>query len=172
MGIIQSNFLDGKVCSKCHLWKPSDEFWRLKGKYLGRHTWGKTCIRNYRSRTGITEKWYERNGEEQRRKQRNNRIENLKFRKQRKRKNLSRYKRETFERYGGARCAVCGVDDLDILTIDHIDGIGGGEHRKRKNMSGTGIYTWLKKQGYPSGYRVLCFSHNLKDACVRRRKNL
>lgn len=53
-----------------------------------------------------------------------------------------------------------------MLTLDHIYG-DGAAHRKMlrggKGDAGGGgnkTYHWLKKQGYPSGYRVLCFNCN------------
>lgn len=58
---------------------------------------------------------------------------------------------------GNPRCGCCGETELDFLTIDHIEG-GGNKHRKQVG----GIFTlWLKKQGYPNGYRVLCFNCNI-----------
>ena len=67
-----------------------------------------------------------------------------------------RLKIECFKAYGGCRCACCGVEHLIFLTIDHING-GGSKHRKRLTNN---IYKVLKDQGYPPGYRVLCFNCN------------
>jgi hypothetical protein len=67
---------------------------------------------------------------------------------------------EVFEAYGGAFCACCGEDYLDALSIDHIDRLHGGEARHSKIRKGAGLYGWLRKQGYPSGYRVLCITCN------------
>ena len=64
-----------------------------------------------------------------------------------------------FEAYGGAVCACCGEKHLEFLSIDHING-GGTEHR-RNIWKGSGFYSWLKQQGYPLGFRVLCFNCNL-----------
>ena len=55
-------------------------------------------------------------------------------------------------------CACCGELEKMFLVIDHMNG-GGGQHRKA--ISGH-ISTWLKRQDYPDGYRVLC--HNCNHA--------
>jgi hypothetical protein len=61
---------------------------------------------------------------------------------------------------GPARCVLCGTDDLRILTIDHVDG-GGKKHRSSHKLhGGPDFYRWLRDQGFPSGYRVLCFNCN------------
>jgi hypothetical protein len=65
------------------------------------------------------------------------------------------------EAYGG-KCACCGESRPEFLAIDHING-GGGKHRKEIGY-GTAYFSWLKKQGYPSGYRVLCHNCNMAIA--------
>lgn len=55
----------------------------------------------------------------------------------------------------------CGETHLEFLSIDHIGG-GGNLHRRQINVAGgVHIYRWLKKRGFPSGFRVLCFNCNL-----------
>lgn len=72
----------------------------------------------------------------------------------------SRYKvkRQVIEYYGGC-CECCDENDLAILSIDHISS-NGAEHRKMIG-NGSAIYCWLKKNNYPSGFRVLCMNCNL-----------
>ena len=67
---------------------------------------------------------------------------------------------ETFRRYGG-HCQCCGESTSEFLCIDHING-GGVQHRKAVGRGGTGFYSWLRKQGYPDGYQVLC--HNCNES--------
>lgn len=74
-------------------------------------------------------------------------------------------KREVMDQYGGV-CQRCQEADIDVLTIDHIDG-GGAEHRRTLSKNGratAGIttYRWLKKNGFPAGFRVLCANCNIK----------
>jgi hypothetical protein len=70
---------------------------------------------------------------------------------------------EVMEAYGGVCCACpgCNVTNIQVLTIDHINN-DGAEHRKIIN-SGE-LYSWLKKNNFPPGFRVLCYNCN----CGRR----
>jgi hypothetical protein len=61
--------------------------------------------------------------------------------------------------YGG-ECACCGITNLKVLSIDHINGGGLAHLRLLKINGGVGFYSWLKKNGYPTGYRVLCMNCN------------
>lgn len=60
----------------------------------------------------------------------------------------------------GNKCACCGEMAIEFLSIDHING-GGSKHR-RELGGGSHFYHWLKKNGYPAGFRVLC--HNCNQA--------
>jgi hypothetical protein len=68
-------------------------------------------------------------------------------------------KLQTFEIYGGAVCACCSETELVFLTLDHINNNGAAE-RRDTNKVGRHFYRWLKDQGYPPGYQVLCFNCN------------
>lgn len=57
------------------------------------------------------------------------------------------------------RCACCGETYLAFLTIDHIYG-GGSAHTRQLGVHGGEFYSWLKRQGYPPGFQVLCFNCN------------
>jgi hypothetical protein len=55
------------------------------------------------------------------------------------------------------RCAECGESHLEFLAMDHIN--GGG----RPHVASIGnLYAWLKRTGFPEGFRVLCHNCNLK----------
>jgi len=60
--------------------------------------------------------------------------------------------------YGGYRCACCGVRDPMFLTIDHINN-DGGRHRRRVGRT-LEFLQWLRRKGYPPGFRVLCTNCN------------
>lgn len=78
--------------------------------------------------------------------------------------------------YGGENptcsCPGCSEDRLPFLCIDHING-GGIKHREelckdqksnrdgKCNPGGGVFYRWLRKNSYPSGYRVLCHNCNI-----------
>lgn len=62
-------------------------------------------------------------------------------------------------RYSGdpPHCVCCGDQHIEFLAIDHIGG-GGGAHRKA--LKGASINLWLRNNGYPDGFRVLCHNCN------------
>lgn len=64
--------------------------------------------------------------------------------------------------YGGEvpRCACCRETEVKFLGIDHMNG-GGSQHRKEMGKGGIHIYLWLRKNGYPDGFQVLCHNCNL-----------
>lgn len=64
--------------------------------------------------------------------------------------------------YGGnpPKCVCCGENHIEFLTIDHIDG-GGNKHRKKIGLKcGVSFNRWLIRNGFPSGFRVLCMNCN------------
>lgn len=67
---------------------------------------------------------------------------------------------DVFYAYGGYKCAYCGLDNPDVMQIDHIAG-GGRQHLKQINNQ---LYKWLKKNGYPKGFQVLCANCNMQKA--------
>ena len=56
----------------------------------------------------------------------------------------------------GPDCACCGEAHREFLTLDHING-GGTAHRK--SLHGK-VYGQLRTQGFPAGYRILCWNCN------------
>lgn len=80
--------------------------------------------------------------------------------KDRQRRNRRLVKVEVLTRYGGCFCVCCGESGIEFLTIDHMNN-DGAEHRKKLGGGGIRLYPWLKKNGYPSGYQVLCYNCNI-----------
>ena len=76
-----------------------------------------------------------------------------------------RVKRETFEAYGGVKCACCGISEIIFLTLDHI-AENGAAHRKEligkgiKQVHGYKLYLHLRADGFPAGFQVLCYNCN------------
>lgn len=70
----------------------------------------------------------------------------------------ARLKDEVFIAYGGWRCACCGEDERIFLTLDHINNNGAEERRKVGQTYR--LFSWLRRQKFPSGYQVLCFNCN------------
>lgn len=72
---------------------------------------------------------------------------------------------EALTHYSGGtpKCACCGETHIEFLAIDHIAG-GGNRHRESIGMGkgrGGSLAFWLRKNGYPEGYRVLCHNCNM-----------
>jgi hypothetical protein len=65
------------------------------------------------------------------------------------------------EAYGGETpmCSCCGERHREFLAINHINGCGSA-HR-REVGSGGKFYYWLQKNGYPTGFNVLCHNCNM-----------
>lgn len=57
---------------------------------------------------------------------------------------------------GIVKCSCCNEDNMDFLTIDHINGDGAAHKRQIK----LNLDVWLKKNGYPLGFQVLCYNCN------------
>lgn len=63
-------------------------------------------------------------------------------------------KAEVFAAYG-SKCSCCGEAEQSFLSIDHVNGYDGLGPRKS-----TPLYRWLKKNGYPAGFQLLCMNCN------------
>lgn len=64
------------------------------------------------------------------------------------------------EAYDGS-CVCCGEDNPFFLTIDHIANDGAKHRRNSGIFSGTSMYQWLKRNGYPKdNFQLLCFNCN------------
>jgi len=71
----------------------------------------------------------------------------------------SRFRQAVFAFYGGdnPRCVCCGEGHREFLTIDHTEG-NGAEHRKEIGCGH--FYSWLVKNNFPDGFRILCMNCN------------
>jgi hypothetical protein len=69
-------------------------------------------------------------------------------------------KLEAFRIYSNGKmlCSCCGERHIEFLSIDHIK---CKENENRKLLRGPKLYSWLHKNNYPKGFRVLCFNCNL-----------
>lgn len=76
----------------------------------------------------------------------------------------------------GYDCACCGESRREFLSLDHIGGGGGKARRETGITGGIRLYVVLRKQGYPSGYRILCHNCNQAvshfDGCSHPRKDI
>lgn len=73
--------------------------------------------------------------------------------------------------YGGYICACCGETRKPFLSIDHINN-DGATHRRTiaayAEDNGKGVssqmWQWLKRNGYPAGFQILCMNCNFGKA--------
>jgi hypothetical protein len=72
---------------------------------------------------------------------------------------LQECRRKVIEAYGGPVCSCCGETDARVLAIDHVNG-DGAEHRRAIGRSSSNLWRWLRNNGFPDGFRVLCFNCN------------
>ncbi len=61
----------------------------------------------------------------------------------------------------GDECTCCGEDEPKFLLIDHIDGTGAARRRSGID-SGFHFHLWLRREGFPPGFQILC--HNCNQA--------
>lgn len=57
---------------------------------------------------------------------------------------------------GIPRCACCDNQHIEFLALDHING-GGSQQRKTIKIR---WWEWIRRNGYPKGFRVLCHNCN------------
>jgi hypothetical protein len=57
---------------------------------------------------------------------------------------------------GKPKCACCGESNIEFLALDHIH--GGG--RKQRQEIKIRWWEWVRRSGYPEGFRVLCHNCN------------
>jgi hypothetical protein len=58
----------------------------------------------------------------------------------------------------GDRCVCCGETNLEFLCIDHINGNGNAD--RKIHGWGSKFYSYLIREGFPEGFRVLCHNCN------------
>ena len=61
---------------------------------------------------------------------------------------------------GAMKCECCGEAQFKFLTFDHING-GGNQHYKQ--LKSGHMPNWLFKNGFPDGFRILCYNCNMSD---------
>ncbi len=148
-----------KVCTKCNAQKPLAAFYRRARSRDGLSAGCRDCIKienakRYRDR-------YQGDGtrrEQMRVAGRRWHHANKERRGPLIRDRERQLRDEVLAQYGG-RCRCCGETKREFLSFDHVN--GGG--RKHRSEIGSGkIHRWLRKEGYPDGFRILC--HNCNQA--------
>ena len=69
-------------------------------------------------------------------------------------------KLEVFSHYSGGRpkCKCCGFNNIIGLSVDHIKDRKNAKHPSK--YFGPQLYGWLKRNGYPTGFQILCIMCN------------
>jgi hypothetical protein len=67
------------------------------------------------------------------------------------------YVKLVFDHYG-RRCECCGETEEKFLTVDHIVPIAS--YSTRVKLGQTAIYSWLVRNKFPEGFRILCSNCN------------
>lgn len=78
------------------------------------------------------------------------------------------FKLQVFNAYSSndIKCKNCGISEIHFLTLDHIHGRKVMGHDR--NYPSSKLYRTLIKEGFPSGYQVLCFNCNRIKESERR----
>ena len=152
--------MDDKTCKRCGEVRPFDQFVNNPSAVNG----GNICRPCRRQRDGERRA---ANREQFRAEQRAWREANREHVRAYGRKQQRELRDAVLEAYGG-KCECYDERQHQFLTIDHING-GGTRHRKEV---GRHVYAQLRREGYPDGYRVLCWNCNwayrLAGSCPHR----
>lgn len=78
--------------------------------------------------------------------------------KKRTRERWQELRRCVLEHYsvGDAKCSCCAEREIAFLVLDHVND-DGAAHRAAIKQN---VYTWLRANGYPPGFQVLCHNCN------------
>ena len=143
-----------KQCTACGQVKALSEFYecRTENRILRR------CKECCQAKMRI---WRNQNTERARLSNRTWRSKNTLRHRETSRRRYAAVRRAVISHYshGLNQCACCAESVPEFLTIDHMSG-GGAAHRKVLRCAGKSFVVWLKRQGLPLGYQVLCFNCN------------
>ena len=130
----RNNPTDDKRCAACGLIKPVSEYYKVT-RYSGSQTSRcKLCLARYRD-------------------------ENRPYLRDMVNRSQHKLRAETLKVYGG-QCACCGEARIEFLVLDHINGGGNAHRREVGRYGGANFYRILRQQGWPLGFRVLCWNCN------------
>lgn len=137
-----------KICFTCKAEKPLTEFYKNRGNVDGHHGTCKVCHRI------VSERWRKAN-------------KALVSKRIRAKQKLLRM--EVLRHYCGGephcQCPGCDIKRIEFLTLDHIRNNGAAHRREiakkhgRNAGSGT-VFLWIKRNGFPPGFQVLCYNCN------------
>lgn len=146
-----------RTCKACGETKPIEQFYKRNSPAFPSKEYSHHC-RECLKEKNKAHYWANRDKRAARAKQL--REENPERHYAKKKEYYRKAREEVLKRYGGA-CTCCGETRLPFLAIDHIEG-GGNKHRREAKYSN--LFYWLRQNGYPSGFQVLCHNCNMAKA--------
>ena len=132
-----------KLCTKCAVYKPAtlDYFQPKQGGYQGLSSECRACGQERGSTYS---------------------NENKDVTAKRGKRWRDALRQEVLEHYSNGKncCACCGENRNEFLVIDHVHGNGNAHRKEIARASGGRFYSWLRTNGFPKGFRVLCHNCN------------
>lgn len=147
--LISIDGIEGRICSKCKIWKPTTHF------TLTKHS---KCLYYPRCKVCRSKDWLDYKTKPGR----EFRLEKQRLYSKQKGRHIRELALKAYSKSNNPFCKCCGETTYEFLAIDHING-GGNKHRRdTTNKCGSyNMYCWLKRNNYPEGFQVLCHNCNL-----------
>jgi hypothetical protein len=161
--------METKTCTKCGVEQDIEEFYLVRADKPWRSGSCRAC-RGKRAKV-----WNEESKEAIRNYKREWHVKNrekviskvndwVKANPEKRRKNaLAYYYRlqdAAIRAYGGYKCNWCGIEEPLVLCLDHVENNGRAHRKELGTLGGHVFYKWLKDNGYPAGFQVLCMNCN------------
>lgn len=148
-----------RLCKKCNITKPLSEFAKYERGHRHRCI---ECNRNYYR--AYTEKNKDKLLEQGRASYRRLKADpdwhkrRLEKRRSWDQPRFIALRDEVLAAYGGPKCACCGITEPKFLSLDHIN--NDGYQMRKIHGLGSNLYRWVKKNGFPPIFQVLCMNCN------------
>lgn len=157
--------METKTCNVCNESKPLSEFYFVKSRnrhmnYCGRCHLDK--LKEYRQNSPEYQEYHKDYQQTKKYKKMLSTYKRSEHGKEKHRLQQQKYrdtlKMDVLGHYSGQtmKCARCPYSDVRALTIDHMNGDGANHRKQLKNPSK--MYQWLRSNGYPDGFQVLCMN--------------
>ena len=77
-----------------------------------------------------------------------------------KKEQYKRVRQEVLSYYSNntMKCACCEENQIMFLSIDHINNDGA---KHRREVRGSDLIFWLKRNNFPTGFQILCWNCNV-----------
>jgi hypothetical protein len=173
--------MNHKLCPRCGEVKSTKEFGANIGRHDGLQVYCLPCAKAYRNTDEFKARqmkrnkaWYAKHAEQEREKALERYYANpdpVRAKRRKINRDPAEYARHVADvlararehkarvfAYYGTSCECCGESNPGFLTIDHINGCTKEERKSQGN--GSGLYRWLCNNGFPEGFRTMCYNCN------------